>query len=157
MGSISFHGFPKVVPVPAALVLVAVLSLGLVSSACDRVEIINGVVDHRLISGTRSETFMGILMSYVDDDGTVVNIVKDAALQHCIPADSEVVVAKEMETQLLMSYTEVFYQVSVRESPQHTVGYRTTREIFNRMRLGSTVRFEAREVSGVPRILRLLG
>lgn len=140
----------------ARLVLLLLVVFILMSLGCSRSTIVEGVVAHRVLSGVKDGTSYTVLWDRFDDNGVSIIVVKDEDLEDYFPLEGDLVVSEELEGQIQILYSEVVYQVSVRESPEHTVGYLTSREIFNRMKLGATVEFQTSESSGAPEIVSLL-
>jgi hypothetical protein len=116
-----------------------ILSLPMLATGCSQSATIEGVVDHKVLSGIKDTTMYALVFSAPDDDGTPANYVNDA-VQGLFPLHGELVVSEEVENQMGAVYSDFVYQVSVRKSPDDTFGYLTTREIFNQMSLGATVK-----------------
>jgi hypothetical protein len=135
-----------------ALAFVLVLILPLTATGCSQSTTIDGIVDHKVMSGIKDSTQYEIVFSSPDDDGTPVNFVTDDDLQDCFLLHGELVVTEDIENQMRAVYSDFVYQVSVTKSPDDTFGYLTTREIFNKMSLGATVRCQ---VSGL-RIVKII-
>ena len=139
-----------------AFASVLILVLSMATTGCSQSSTVEGVVDHKVLSGIRESTQSAIVWNVLDDDGTPINVVKDDDFQDCFPLHGELVVSEEVENQMGAVYSDFVYQVSVRKSPDDTFGYLTTREIFNQMGLGATVKFQVSESSGIPRIVRII-
>jgi len=139
-----------------ALASILILALPMAMTGCSQSYAVEGVVDHKVLSGIKDSTQYAIVWNKPDDDGTPINMVKDDVFQACFPLQGELVVSEEVENQMGAFYSEFVYQVSVRKSPDDTFGYLTTREIFNQMSLGATVKIRVSESSGFPRIVRIV-
>ena len=138
------------------LASVLVLILTLTTMGCSQSNTVEGVVDHKVLSGVKDSTQYMIVFNAPDDDGTPVNDVRDDTFQGLFPLHGELVVTEDLENQMGAVYSDFVYQVSVEKSPDYTFGYPTTREIFNRMSLGATVKFQVSDSSGIPRIVKII-
>jgi hypothetical protein len=139
-----------------ALASVLVLILTLTTMGCSQSNTVEGVVDHKVLSGVKDSTQYMIVFNAPDDDGTPVNDVGDDTFQGLFPLHGELVVTEDLENQMGAVYSDFVYQVSVDKSPDDTFGYLTTRETFNRMSLGATVKFQVSDSSGIPRIVKII-
>jgi hypothetical protein len=132
------------------------LILPLATTGCNQSSTIEGVVDHKVLSGIKDSTQCEIVFNSADDDGTPVNFVTDDDFQACFPLHGELVVTEDLERQMRAVYSDFVYQVSIARSPDDGFGYLTTREIFNKMSLGATVKVRVSDSSGIPRIVKII-
>ena len=128
------------------VVLSCVLPVG-----CSQSSTVEWVVDHKVLSGIKDSTQYTIVLDRPNDDGTPIRIVEDNDFRALFPLHAELVVSEYDEGQMRAVYSGFVYQVSLRKSPDDTLGYLTTREIFNEMSLGATVKCQ---VSGL-RIVKI--
>jgi hypothetical protein len=135
-----------------AFAAVLLLSLSMAAAGCSQSSTIEGVVDHKILSGVKDGMQYSIVFNAPDDDGTALNQVKDDAFQSLFPLHGELVVTEDLENQMRGVYSDFVYQVSFTKSPDDTFGYLTTRDIFNRMSLGAALKCR---VSGV-RIVKII-
>ena len=103
--------------------------------------ILDGVVDHKTISGTNSGTSHTIVVftetSSFFDDGEARALFEDSDT-----------VTGSISAQLDMRYDDVFYIVSVRSSGD-TIGYYVSREDFNSVNYGNRIRFSIKGSDGL--------
>jgi len=135
-----------------ALATVVILALPLTMAGCNQSTTIEGVVDHKVLSGVKDGTQYSVVFNAPDDDGTPLNQVMDDAFRGTFPLHGELVVSEDAENQMRAVYSDFVYQVSVTTSPDDTFGYLTTQAIFNRMSLGAAVKYR---VSGL-RIVKII-
>jgi len=132
------------------------LILPLTTTGCSKSNTIEGVVDHKQMEGVKGGMQCSFLLSRTGDDGTPENSVYDDDFRACFPVRGELVVSEQIENQLKAVYSDFVYHVSVRRSPGDTLDYLTTREIFNEMNPGATVKLRVSTSSGVPRTLKII-
>ena len=141
----------------ARTVLLFVLVSSILLVGCSQGSTVEGVVDHKMVEGVKGSTQCSLLLSRTGVDGTPENSVYDDGFQACFPVRGELVVSEGVENQMKAVYSDFVYHVMVRKSPGDNLDCYASREIFNRMRLGATVKFQVSESSGVPRIVRIIG
>jgi hypothetical protein len=102
---------------------------------------LDGVVDHKTISGTNSGTSYTIVVftetSSLFDDGEARALFEDSDT-----------VTDSIAAQLDMRYDDLFYIVSVR-SDGDTMGYYVSKEDFNSVNYGSRIRFNIQGSDGL--------
>ena len=109
--------------------------------------IVEGVVDHKAVTGTKDGTIYSILLN--TDSGIVV---KDEDYEDWFSeVDKNAFVDSSLEGRMRTGYSEVYYLVSIRVSTGdpvnsleegETLAYFVSRDGFNRVKIGDGVRFE---------------
>ena len=139
----------------ALLLMVAFLLL--LSVGCQG-SIIEGVVDHKAVTGVKNDTSFTILINARGDSEPWI-LVKDRDYEeYFLPQDQHAIVSQALEDLMRQKYSEVNYFVNVKVASSGDIGtqpYRVSREIFNQMRVGSEVRFRASGAE-LPEITKLL-
>lgn len=123
--------------------LVLIVASVLLLSACGAGETVEGLVAHKAVTGVKDNTAYTILVNR-PGDGEVYIVVKDVDYRdYFAPGDENAVVSESLEREMKREYAEVNYFVNVRLAPedQGTQPYRVSSEVFNEMKVGSSVTF----------------
>ena len=138
----------------AAITLLATLAL---VAACGGGDTIEGVVDHKAVTGVKEETSYTILQNRLRSSGGSI-VLRDADYQQFFSdEDRNAVISEALENALRAEYSDITYLVNVRTElvTDGTQPYRVTRQLFNQMEVGSTVRFQTSGGGPIPTIRKL--
>ncbi len=137
--------------VVAALVCLLVLS-------CSARNTVEGIVDHKAVTGVKDDTSYTILMNAAAD-GEAWIVLKDQDYEEYFSTVEEnAVVSESLEAELKKEYSIVNYFVNVKVAPEEegTRPFRASREVFNTIEVGTTVRFRCSEPTELPEIVEVL-
>jgi len=109
--------------------------------------IVEGVVDHKAVTGTKDTTIYSVLLN--TDSGIVI---KDKDYEGWF-SDEEMnaFVNNSLEDEMRAEYSEIYYLVSMRVTSEdpinnleegETLAYFVSRDAFNKLGIGDNVRFE---------------
>lgn len=118
-----------------------------------------GVVAHKSITGSREGVSQTVLTNRPSDSGVLLIDVQDndlrglfaAGLEHAIISDSQ---AFQIESR----YDEVNYVVNIRIESSGEGGtqpFITSREVFNQLRVGETVKFKTKQEGDFQRLVEI--
>ena len=139
----------------SAILLTAAVIL-LLSAGCQG-SIIDGVADHKAVTGVISDTSFTILINGRLDPEPWIQVKDEDYEEYFLPQDQHAIVSESLEDLMRQKYSEVNYFVNVKVASSGDIGaqpYRVSREIFNQMRVGNEVRFRASGAE-VPEITKL--
>ena len=125
--------------------------------------VIEGIVDHKVITGMNGDTSYTILLNRPADNGSWI-IVKDKDYERFFKGEKNAFITKSIENEM-KKYSDIKYLVSIRldsRDPINGVGkggtlaYFVSRDEFNRVKIGDKVKFEvSREKCLIKRILQI--
>ena len=144
-------------PIAKLMLFIAATTL-LFLLACQTEDIVEGVVDHKAVTGIQDDTTYTILLNR-PGDGTPWILVKDKDYDDYFATEDEnAIISESLEQYIREKYSEVNYWVNVRlpSTGEGTQPYRASREIFNKMKVDSKVRFETSGPAELPEIIRVL-
>ena len=137
------------------IVVTAVLCLLLLArSGRNTVE---GIVDHKAVTGVKDNTSYTILVNIGGGEPWIV--LKDEDYEERFStADENAVVSESLEREMKEEYSVVNYFVNVKVDPEEegTQPYRASREVFNNIEVGTKVKFRWSGPTELPRIVELL-
>jgi len=137
------------------IVVTAVLCLLLLArSGRNTVE---GIVDHKAVTGVKDNTSYTILVNIGGGEPWIV--LKDEDYEgRFSTADENAVVSESLETEMKEEYSVVNYFVNVKVDPEEegTQPYRASREVFNNIEVGTKVKFRWSGPTELPEIVELL-
>lgn len=136
----------RVFAIAATILVVVVVSVAVYYWFFSPV-IVEGVVDHKAVTGTKDGTVYSILLN--TDSGIVV---KDGNYEDWFSdVEKNAFVNSSLEGRMRTEYSEIYYLVSIRVSTGDpvnsleeggTLAYFVSRDNFNRVKVGDGVRFE---------------
>ncbi len=141
----------------AYIVLLAILVVILAGAAYKLVflNVVDGTVSHKAVSGMKEDTVYGIILNRPISDGSWI-VVKDDDYRKYFTG-RHAVINETVEERISREYRDLTYQVNVNVSPETgTQGYYTTREIFNQIQVGEKMRVEVTRFSDIPSIVGVL-
>ncbi|PZC46699.1 MAG: hypothetical protein C1O27_001841 [Chloroflexi bacterium] len=135
----------------AFLLLVAGLACGTPSS--------EGVVAHKSITGSREGSSQTVLTNRPSDNGTPLIDVEDADLKSLFAVGEEhAFISDSLAFQIESRFDEVKYVVNIRLESSGDGGtqpYITSREVFNQLRVGETVKFKTKQEGDFPTLVEI--
>ena len=137
--------------VVAALVCLLVL-------ACTARNSVEGIVDHKTVTGVKDGTSYTVLMNAAAD-GEAWIVLKDQDYEEYFSTVEEnAVVSESLEAEMKKEYSVVNYFINVKVAPEEegTRPFRASREVFNSIEVGSTVKFRCSGSTELPKIVELL-
>ncbi|MFO7967612.1 MAG: hypothetical protein R6U44_08445 [Archaeoglobaceae archaeon] len=138
----------------AYVVLLAILVIVLAGAAYKLVflNVVEGNVSHKSVSGMKGDTVYGIILNRPISDGSWIVVRDDDYGKYF--SGKHVVINETVEERMTREYRDLKYQVNVNVSPEEgTEGYQTSREIFNQIRVGEKVKMEVTRFSDTPSII----
>lgn len=141
----------------AYVILIAILVVILAGAAYKLVflNVVEGTVSHKSVTGTKGDTVYGIILNRPISDGSWI-VVKDEDYRKYF-SGRHAVINETVEERITREYRDLKYQVNVNVSPEEgTQGYRTSREIFNQIKVGEKVRMEVTRFSDIPSVVSVV-
>ena len=129
-----------------AMLAITIAAIPFISSGCEP-SIIDGVVDHKAITGTLNNDYHSILLNRPAGEMPWI-LVKDEVFPEWFPfadnfndSDKNAVISQSLAEEMGLYYNEIHYWVSVLSIDGETVRtYEVNRETFNRMEIGNKTR-----------------
>lgn len=119
--------------------LVVVLGLFLWNYFQEKKPLIHtGVLEYRMVTGTRDGNFQVILLETADR-----YVILDSAYREVLVSEDGELVSRPKQLRLLETYQNIEYRIGVNEEALGAKpGYRVTRELFNELRFGAPIKYE---------------
>ena len=136
---------------PIAYVSFAAL-LGL--SGCTAGEVSDGLVVLKAVTGVQAGTAYTILRIGARE-GPLFVLRSEEYLEYLPPEGDPLLISDALESRLKTDYSEITYLVNIREGDGQSP-YTVSRDMFNRLNVGGTARFESSKQNGIPEIKALL-
>lgn len=130
-----------------ALLAITIAVIPFISSGCGP-SMIDGIVDHKAITGILGDEYHGILLNRPVGEMPWI-LVKDDVLpdhlafaEHFNDSDKNAVISESLEEEMGLYYSEIHYWVSILSIDGENVKtYEVDRETFNRMEIGDSTRY----------------
>ena len=112
--------------------------------------IVEGVVDHKAVTGVKGDISYTILLNRPADSGLWI-LVKDKDYEDLFKGEKDAFISKSAENEMKKEYSVIKYIVSIRlysKDPINsindgeTLAYFVSRDEFNKMEIGDKVKFE---------------
>ena len=120
-----------------------------------------GVVAHKSITGSREGTSYAVLENRPSDDGSPFIHVDDKdLLSHFATDEEHLIISDSLAFQIESRYDRADYFVNMApaSSPRSgTQPYRVSREVFNQLLVGETVKFKTKQGGDFPEITKVIG
>ncbi|MDN5295633.1 MAG: hypothetical protein PWP01_1143 [Methanosarcinales archaeon] len=127
--------------------------------------VIEGIVDHKAVTGVKGDTSYTILLNRPAENGSWI-IVKDKDYEmFFLKKEKNALISESVEDEMKKKYSDIKYLVSIRLDSRDpingigkgdTLAYFVSRDEFNRVRIGDKVKFEvSREKCTIRRILQI--
>ena len=140
--------------------VVLVLLLVVIGPACGTATD-EGVVDHKSITGVVEGTSYTVLRNRPNDDGLPFIEAKDKdLLSHFATVEEHAIISDSLAFEIESRYDRVDYLVNIdliSIEGSGTQSYLVSREVFNQLQVGETVKFKAKQGGGIPEIDKLTG
>lgn len=116
-----------------------------------------GFVAHKSVTGVKDNTSYTILVNRPADREPQILVEDEDYKARFSPDDQNAVIGESLEMEMRQKYSEISYLVNVRltDEDEGTQPYRVSRQIFNKLRIGSRIRFRA-TATKLPEIIELL-
>jgi hypothetical protein len=137
--------------VVAALVCLPVLT-------CSQRHTIEGTIDHKTVTGVKDNLSYTVLInSPADGEGRILLMDRDYE-EYFSTGDENAVVSAPLEAEMKEEYSVLNYLVNVQVGPEEdgTRPFRASREVFNSIEVGTTVKFRWSGPTEFPEIIALL-
>jgi hypothetical protein len=129
-----------------AMLAITIAAIPFISSGCGT-SMIDGVVDHKAITGILGNDYHSILLNRPAGEMPWI-LVKDNVLpdhltfaEHFNDSDKNAVISQSLAEEMGLYYHEIHYWVSVLSNDGESVKtYEVDRETFNRMEIGDSTR-----------------
>ncbi len=111
--------------------------------------IVEGFVDHKIVTGVKGDTSYTILLNWPTDGSWI--IVKDKEYEKFFMGEKNAFVSKSTENEIRKKYPDIKYIVSIKLDSKDLVNgidkgeaitYFVSRDEFNKMKIGDKVKFE---------------
>ena len=120
-----------------------------------------GVVAHKSITGIRKGTSYTVSENRPSDDGSSFIHVDDKdLLSHFATCEEHLIISETLAFEVESRYDMVdcYVNMAPASSPRSgTRSYRVSRDVFNQLRVGDTVKFETKQIGDLPKIVKLIG
>lgn len=141
--------------------LLCLLALSLLQLGCSQGGIVEGQVQYKYITGMQDRRYFIIVRNDPSDGQPAIVFDKyaPAEVRQCFPAAGNIQVDNATESQIEAFYDRIYYIVTIHitsGSHRYYQAYRTEREIFNQMQLGSTVKVDTEPSDIGPKILSIV-
>lgn len=137
--------------------LIAIIAIALLGAAHELIYLneVEGTVSHKSLSGMKGKTVYGIILNRPISEGSWI-VVKDEDYKKYF-SGNHVVINETVEERITREYRDLKYQVNVNVSPEEgTQGYQTSREKFNKIKIGEKVKLKVTRFSDTPSIVRVV-
>ncbi len=132
--------------------------------ACGGGDAVEGVVDHKTVTGVINDTSYTILRNQQINDpdqpmSEALILVEDQDYSNFFSSDDQdMTITESLEQQLRLKYVQINYivHVSAASSEGGTQSYLASREIFNAAKVSRQVKFETSGSGAIPKITQLL-
>jgi len=142
----------RTIRVSTILLGIALLVLSMLTACNGPGPIVEGVVDHKTVTGEIESTSYTILTNKPSSDDGLWIIVKDNDYEEFFRnQDRDAVINKSVEDEMSLKYDLINYLVSIRMTSQNnvnkldigdTLAYFVNRDDFNKVKIDDEVRFE---------------
>ena len=141
----------RIMGVSTILLGSALLLLGILTACTGPGPIVEGVVDHKTVTGEIENTSYIILINRPADDGPWITVEDNEYEEFFLKEDRDAVINKSVEDEMKVKYNTINYLVSIRLTSKDTVNnleagdtlaYFVNRDDFNKVKIDDEVRFE---------------
>ena len=142
---------------PKLLVFLA-LGVPTLLAACGGGDVVEGVVAHKAITGVKGDSSFTILTNRPRNGGSSIAFSDKDYEVFFSEEDQDATVGESLENEMKQEYSEINYLVNMRVPflENATQPYRVSREAFNKMKVGSAVKFKSSGLNGIPQINKVL-
>ncbi len=133
------------------LILVVVIACSLVYKSASSPIIVEGTVDHKVITGLKGDTSYIILVNRMIDNRSWI-LLKDKSYEEFFSKkDNNTFISKSLEDKMKSEYSDIKYLVSIRLDSRDPINgidkgealaYFVSKEDFNKMKIGDKVKYE---------------
>jgi hypothetical protein len=138
-------------------ILFLVILLSLILMSCTSVNIEEGIVAHKSVTGVKNDTSYTILVNKQVEGENRIQVKDDGYSSFFSGEEEDAVINESLEAEMRQEYSRIDYLVNIRlsDTNEDPRSYRVSREIFNALKVGSGIRFRASE-AGLPEITEVL-
>jgi len=132
------------------LILVVVIACSLVYKSASSPIIVEGTVDHKVITGLKGDTSYTILVNRMIDNRSWI-LLKDKSYEEFFSKkDNNTFISKSLEDKMKSEYSDIKYLVSIRLDSRDSINgidkgealaYFVSKEDFNKMKIGDKVKY----------------
>jgi len=132
------------------LILVVVIACSLVYKSASSPIIVEGTVDHKVITGLKGDTSYTILVNRMIDNRSWI-LLKDKSYGEFFPKkDNNTFISKSLEDKMKSEYSDIKYLVSIRLDSRDPINgidkgealaYFVSKEDFNKKKIGDKVKY----------------
>jgi hypothetical protein len=147
----------------AKLAFLCLLALSLLPlGGCSQGGVVEGEVHYKYVTGMQDRRYFIIVLKGPSDGQPPLvfdTSANDAIRNSFKESDTNLVVDNATEEQIAASYDRIYYQVTIHitsGSHYYEQAYRTEREIFNEIQLGTAVKVDTEASDIGPKILRIV-
>ena len=163
-----FQKWGRLILIATTLALVMASVMNFLTGCIDAGPVVDGIVDHKIVTGIKDNTSYTILTNTPGDDGPYV-LVKDSDYEgYFTIRDKNAIISESLENEIHGNYLQIKYLVSIRVESSDpinnlvqgdTLAYFASRHDFNKVMIGDKIRYEvARSVhSTIRRLLEVQG
>jgi len=136
----------------AMVLLMGILLVASILAGCIKPgPIVEGVVDHKSVTGVKDDTSYTILLNRPSDEGPWILVEDKDYEEFFSEEDRHAVINKSLEDEMKTKYSSINYLVSVRLNSEDTVNnlkegdtlaYFVNRDDFNKVKIEDEVKFE---------------
>ncbi len=119
--------------------------------------IVEGVVDHKTVIGVKDNVSYTLLVNKPAYDSPWILVKDKDYVDYFSTGYRNAIVSKPLENEMKKKYSDIAYFVNIKvSSKEETQPYQVSREIFNKLRINSKVKFEQISFTEPPTIVKVL-